>query len=178
MSGKVAVIYKSKTGFVKKYAQWIAEALKGDLIENKTLTVEKLKAYDTIIYGGGVYAGQINGAKLILDHCEELKGKHLILFASGASSPDTADAQGLFEKGLTEAQRKAVKTFYLRGGFDFNKLGVGSKIMMTLFKSVLKKQSDTSEAAREMLEAYEHPTDFTSLENTKPLVRYVQSLSR
>ena len=28
MSQKIAVVYKSKTGYVGKYAKWIAEALK------------------------------------------------------------------------------------------------------------------------------------------------------
>lgn len=47
--------------------------------------------------------------------------------------------------------------------------------MMTLFKSILKKQKDTNEDARQMLEAYERPADFTNVENIKPLVELVRS---
>ncbi len=41
---KTIVIYKSATGFTKKYAQWIAEALSADLFAVADVTVEKVLA--------------------------------------------------------------------------------------------------------------------------------------
>ncbi len=59
------VIYKSQTGFTQKYAEWIAEELKADIFDILQVNVEMLQNYDTIIYGGGLYAGGINCVKLI-----------------------------------------------------------------------------------------------------------------
>lgn len=58
---KAVVVYKSKTGYVKRYAEWIGEALGCEILENKGLRAASLQKYDMIILGGGLYAGSING---------------------------------------------------------------------------------------------------------------------
>ena len=50
MTNHAVVIYKSKTGFAKKYAEWISEALKCDIKENTKLSLDDLIQYDTIIW--------------------------------------------------------------------------------------------------------------------------------
>ena len=52
---KTIVAYKSKSGYTKKYAQWIAQELNCDIKENAELS--DIINYDVIIYGGGMYAG-------------------------------------------------------------------------------------------------------------------------
>ena len=47
----IVVVYESRYGSTKKYAQWIAKDLGCTLIETKDATVEKLQTFDTIIYG-------------------------------------------------------------------------------------------------------------------------------
>lgn len=58
---KIAVVYKSKYGSSKKYAEWIADELKAELFEHSKIKKDDLLKYDTIIYGGGLYAGSISG---------------------------------------------------------------------------------------------------------------------
>ena len=36
---KIIVIYKSKTGFTKRYAEWIAEELKCDIVQRFVVSV-------------------------------------------------------------------------------------------------------------------------------------------
>ncbi|NLM44598.1 MAG: hypothetical protein GX201_11400 [Clostridiales bacterium] len=43
------VIYQSKYGATKKYAQWLAEELSCDLIETKKASIEQLEKYDVIM---------------------------------------------------------------------------------------------------------------------------------
>ncbi|NSA18108.1 flavodoxin [Clostridium saccharobutylicum] len=62
---KIVVIYKSKTGFTKKYAEWISKELKADIFKSSKATREMLNEYDTIIYGGSLYASGVIGIKLI-----------------------------------------------------------------------------------------------------------------
>ena len=80
---KIAVIYKSEYGSTKKYAEWIAEELDGDLIENVKIRADDLENYDIIVYGGGLYAGGINGISLINKEFDKLKDKSLIVFTVG-----------------------------------------------------------------------------------------------
>ncbi|MCS4480542.1 flavodoxin domain-containing protein [Clostridium botulinum] len=75
MYNKIAIIYKSKYGSSKKYAQWIAEEVKGDLFNSSNIKEEKLKEYDIIVYGGGLYASGISGISLITKNLDILKDK-------------------------------------------------------------------------------------------------------
>lgn len=75
---KAVVIYKSKTGFTKKYAQWIAEDLSADIFEVSKVNMNMLNSYDTVIYGGSLYAVGINGVKLITQNIDKLKDKKLV----------------------------------------------------------------------------------------------------
>lgn len=46
---KKIVIYKSKTGFAEKYAEWIAKALECEAEELKNISSKKLQDYDIIL---------------------------------------------------------------------------------------------------------------------------------
>ena len=60
---KALIIYKSKTGFTKWYAEFIAKEVDGNLMDFKEVTTEIMSGYDVVVYGGGLYAGMINGYK-------------------------------------------------------------------------------------------------------------------
>jgi flavodoxin len=55
----IAVIYKSKDGTTRRYAEWLAEDLGASLFEATTIKPNQLMDFDIVIYGGGLYAGGI-----------------------------------------------------------------------------------------------------------------------
>jgi flavodoxin len=57
---KTLVVYKSKTGYTKKYAEWIAEELSADILEVSKVNINILASYDTVIFGGSLHAVGIN----------------------------------------------------------------------------------------------------------------------
>ncbi|MEN6316592.1 MAG: flavodoxin domain-containing protein [Clostridiaceae bacterium] len=176
MNQKTVVVYKSKTGFAKRYAEWIAEALQCDLKENAKMSLEDIIHYDTIIYGGGLYAVGINGINLIKNNYDALKDKNLVVFATGVTPPREDDMVKVREMNFTEEQRKTIKFFYFRGGFNFSKLNMGNKILMTMMKSKLKNEKTPSDDERDMLEAIDKPVDFTDRNNILPLIKYVEGI--
>ena len=90
---RTVVVYESKYGSTKKYAKWLSEELSCDLIEKKNTTIDKLLGYDTIIYGGGLYAGGVSGIKLITKNFHKISNKNLILFTCGLA--DTSDKENI-----------------------------------------------------------------------------------
>ena len=69
---KTVVLFQSKYGATKKYAQWIAEELSCDIFERKNINANALEAYDTIVYGGGLYAGGVSGIDLLVKNFPKL----------------------------------------------------------------------------------------------------------
>ena len=115
----IAVVYKSIYGSTKRYAQWIAEEAKADCFEYSEIKAKKLMEYDTIIYGGGLYASGIAGVSIITKNYEILKDKKIIVFTVGLASTDKEEAfLPIIEKNFTKEMRDSIKFFHLRGGID------------------------------------------------------------
>jgi menaquinone-dependent protoporphyrinogen IX oxidase len=173
---KTLVIYKSKTGFTHKYARWIAEELQADLVAHAEAKDADWAAYDTIIYGGGLYVGGINGIELLKHHLPQLAGKRVIVYASGATPNRAETTAQLLGINFTSEEQKTIRFFYLRGGFDFSKLGIVDKVLMLLLKAKLrmKPESKRTPDERGMLAAYNRHTDFTRRRYTHELVAFAQ----
>lgn len=176
---KTVVIYKSKTGFAKKYAEWIAKDLSADIFEFSNVTVNMLTQYDTIIYGGSLYAAGINGVKLITQNIDKFKGKKVVVFATGVSPSREDTINEVVNKNFTPDQQKYIKFFYLRGGFNYSKLTHFDKVLMTLLKWKIKnKRKKKKELTRDeigMLAVYDKPADFTRKKNIDEIITYVAS---
>lgn len=178
---RTLVLYASKTGFVEKYARWIVAELYGsepvDLAEIHDFDCSALSRYDTVIFGGGLYAGGINGLSILKKNLDKLSGARIAVFATGAT-PTRAETTGeLLARNFTPEERERIAFFYLRGGFDYSRLKPVDKFLMTLMKwKILLKPKDARLGdERGMLASYSAPADFTKKSNLKGLLAWVRS---
>ena len=175
---KTIVIYKSKTNFSKRYAEWIAEELSADIFSVSKISIERVKEYDIIIFGGSLHAVGINGIKFITKNFKEFQNKKVIIFATGASPMKETILNEIENNNFTKEQQKYIKLFYLRGGFDYNKLNFCDKFLMTLLKWKLKSKKELTPDEKGMLLAYNNPVDFMTKENIQQLIRYVKYINK
>ena len=173
---KTVVVYKSISGFTKKYAEWIAQELKVDLLEREKIDVKILLKYDNIIYGGPLHAGGISGVNIIKKILNKFKDKNIIIFTTGASPPKEGILSEVVDGGFSVEEQKQVKFYYFHGGFDFNKLNLKNKILMSLFKWMIQLKREKTLDEKGMLAAYSKPIDFTKKEKIEELVKYVKHL--
>ncbi len=75
MSG--IILYKSKYGSTKKYAEWIAERTGFECIKTDDADIRKVQKYDVIILGGGIYASGIAGISFLKKNISKLKDKKM-----------------------------------------------------------------------------------------------------
>jgi menaquinone-dependent protoporphyrinogen IX oxidase len=169
------VVYRSKTGFTKKYAEWIAEELDADLKHAADVSTETLLNYENIVYGGGLYAAGINGIGLIKTNLPKLRSKKIAVFATGCTPPRQATTQEIMDKNFSASELQRLHFFYMRGGFDYSRLGLVDKIAMSLLKIKLKNKKHPTADDKGMLALYGHPVDFSSRRNIQPLVDYMRS---
>ena len=76
----ILVVYSSKTGFTKRYAQWIKEVVPCTCVEAKEAEKLEVGNYDVILYGGGFYAGKIHGVEWLKSRLPKLEGKRTAVF--------------------------------------------------------------------------------------------------
>ena len=172
---KIAVIYKSKYGSTKQYAEWIAGELKAALFEAASIKPSQLLDFDVVIYGGGLYASGINGVKLVTKNpC-----KSLVVFTVGAADPKTTDYSGILDKNFTQELLSKIKVFHLHGGIDYPRLSLIHKAMMAMVKKTRvdnKAEGQQSEDDRIFMETYGKGFDYKDKATIQPLVDYVRSM--
>ena len=173
---KTVVVYKSISGFTKKYAEWIAEELEADLLRIEKIDIDILLKYEIIIYGGSLHAVGISGVNIIKNNLNKLRDKNIIIFTTGASLAKESIVSEVKDSNFSAEEQKQIQFYYFRGGFDFNKLNLINKILMTLLKWKIKLKRHKTPDEKGMLAAYSKPMDFTKKENIKELLEYVLSL--
>jgi len=173
------VIYTSKRGSTKQYAEWIAEALSCPLFEKKSVTASDLEKADTLIYGGGLYAGGVSGIKLLTENWNLISNKKIALFTCGLANPkETQNVTNIREgiqKVLSPEMFEKITFFHFYGGIDYSRLGFIHKSMMAMLRKMLLKK-DESELTYEdkgLLNTYGGVVDFTDKESIRPLIEWV-----
>lgn len=178
---KAVVVYSSKTGFTKKYAEWIAEDLSleaYDLEESDNLK-EVLISVDTLIFGGGLYAIGINGLKKLLNENQAGSISNIFVFCTGLSLRSVEVQREIFKNNLKDVEKNNVRLYYYRGGFDFQKLSLIDQLLMRMLKLKIqwkKKKGPLSSDEKGMLAVFHRKVDFTDRNLIRELVEDVKSL--
>ncbi len=181
--GKIAVIYKSKYGFTQKYARWISEELKADLLEADKTKPAALQGYDVIVYGGGLYAGGVSGISLITKNFESIRTKSLFLFTVGAA--DVTDRHNIdairnsLNRVLTSEIQEKIKIYHLRGGMDYPRMSILHRTMMGMMLKMLRKKPESELSSEEMMmiKTYRQKVDFTDPLKIAPLVEDIRAIT-
>lgn len=180
---KTAVIYSSRYGYTKRYAQWIGETLSCPVFSRKNWKKEQFSQYDTIIYGGGLYAGGVSGISLLTKNREILRRKNVLLFTCGLADPsdrqNTEHIKASLSRTLPPEMMDRIKLFHLRGGIDYSRLGPIHKIMMSLLRRMLLKKSPDALRAEDklLLKTYGGKTDYTDRAAITPLIGQCHTFS-
>lgn len=138
------IIYRSETGFTRQYALWLAEALECEAVAWQRRRRVDFEKFDTVIYGGWFHAGGIRGLAWFREQLPRLA-----VFAVGACPGDDPGVGQALENNLPGPLWDGVARFYLRGGLNYEKMGLGDRLMMAAFRQMLrKKEGPDSETLR------------------------------
>ena len=146
---KTIVLYRSKTGFSKRYAEWIAEDLACECRPAKGVKLDDLKDYKLVIYGAGVYAGMIAGLGKIKNWMEKSPKKTWIVFATGATPHEEGYEELLFKTNFSKGESKPAHFFYFLSGLNYEKMGFFNRALMKLFSGMSAKKNGTTHSAKQ-----------------------------
>ncbi len=175
--GNIAVIYKSKYGTAKQYAEWIAEETGGTLFDASKVRLSELDGYNTVVAGGGLYAGGILGFSFIKKNFAKLSGKKLVVFSVGASFDSEKTREEILNRNFTPEMREKIAYFHLRGGLDYPGMNWLDRTLMKMMIGMLKKQPEEQRDAdtKAMIEMYGKKVSFLDRRSIAPLVAAVKS---
>ena len=173
---KTIVVYKTKYGSTKSYAQWIAEDLGCNFVDAKDITIDELLQYDTIIYGGGLYAEIINGVSLITKNIEKLKDKKIIVYTTGITPLDVRayyDGEVL-EKNFKNGVPENVKIFNFLGKMKMEELTLVHRAALKSLKKIMSAKENPSDMIKLLIELCDADGDFSDRSQIKELCEYAR----
>lgn len=170
---KITVVYKSRTGFTKQYAEWIAAELDCEARQLGDLNADELNTFDVVIYGSRVHAGIIDGVNKMQALYTNKNGR-LIIFATGATPADATDVIAQLWKKNLKSDNTA--HFYFQSGLRYEKMGLADKSTMKLLAAFLSRKKDKSETENGTSDAISQSYDISSKAYIAPLIEYVRRL--
>jgi len=172
---KTAVVYTSQTGFTKRYAEWIAEAVGADCMDLSEAKKLSMDAYDAIVYGGWACAGGISKLSWFKGNINKWAGKKLIAFCVGGSPLENPEIEGALRKNFNDTEWEKVKVFYCPGGFNYEKMSKTSKVMMKMFVKALEAKKDKTEEEKIMVQMISSSYDISDKKYIEPIVECLNS---
>ncbi len=158
------IVYESKTGFTKRYADILAAKTGFKAYQVKEFL--KIRNDEEIIFLGWMKVGKIQG----LDKMR----KYNIKVVCGSGTGRTAEPST--ETVLARNKIDNLPFFYLRGGcFPLKKLKGMDKIMLSMFVKILKNRKDKDERTNESIATIENGFDGVKEENLEPVLKCINA---
>lgn len=132
---KTIVVYHSKYGSTKDYAEWLAQATGAELVPLTQARKLDLAGYDAIVFGCPYYAFRLKIAGFVKSWLPRLTGKKIAFFAVGGEEPSSPDCRKVYDKTFTGETRAAMRFFYFPGRIAIGRMSAFDRLIMKLMKA-------------------------------------------
>lgn len=168
------ILYRSKYGATKTYADWLCEATGFDVAETSKADVRQVEQYETVILCGGIYASGIAGLSFLRKNYERLKSKKIAVFCVGASPYDETAFEAIKTHNLKD-DLKGIPVFYGRGAWDQDKMKFTDRTLCKMLqKAVSKKDPQEYEPwEKALMSAVGKTCDWTDRKYLEPLLVFI-----
>ena len=168
-----AIVYCSKTGFTRKYAQFLAEKT-GLPAYDAEEAARRLSRDAEVFYMGWLKAGGVVGLDKAMDRYT-VRGAAIVGMSPSGNGELWTEAR--INGGTSDS---GGRVFYLQGGYAPEKLrGLDRWMMLFMSKSVIKRLEAKGSAATEqelaMLEMYRHGGDCVREEALTEIVDWMEN---
>jgi menaquinone-dependent protoporphyrinogen IX oxidase len=175
MNKKLRVLYSSKYGHTKKYAELIAQKFNVRAEDIENIDLKSLNESDIILYGSSLYAGKINKSKEI----SNFNDKKLIVFTVGLADYNEIDYEGVIDQNFSTEAKEKIKFFHLMGGIDYSTMSSIHKMMMWVMTKFLIKKQLKENPTPELIslkDSYGKSLEFFDKENLEELIKYLEEI--
>lgn len=172
---KGIILYQSKYGATKMYAEWLVEKTGYDCVETKCVKAVELQKYDVIVLGGGVYASGIAGLHFLKKNINSVLDKKVAVFAVGASPYDEKAIMQIREIHFKDELSK-VPLFYCRGAWDEERMSFRDRTLCKMLQKAVAKQNPEEYESwqKALMCAVGQKCDWTDKKYLEPMLKFIE----
>lgn len=172
----IIVLYQSKTGFTRRYAELVGKELGCTALPLKNAPAD-LSGYAAVVFGSRLHAGVFDGWKKAQKLLQSRGAKQLVVFATGAM-PNEAEEQirKVWEQNLTQSEREAIPHFYLQAGLCYEKMGGIDRAMMRFAAWAMGRKKAKTPEDEAFQNAIRQSYDISDPKYIQPLVSCLREM--
>lgn len=160
----MVIVYESKTGFTKRYAEMLAAKTRLKVFHVKEIS--KINKDEEIIFLGWIKVGKIQGLNKVR--------KYNVKAVCGSGTGRTAEPD--VETVVARNKIEGIPFFYLRGGcLPLKRIKGMDRIMLSMFVKMLKSRKEKDERTEESINIIVNGFDGVKEENLEPLLEWLKS---
>lgn len=173
----VLIVYKSTTGFTKKYVDWISKEIDCKIIPIDQFDQVNIDNYEVIVYGAGMHAGRIQGLKDFKKKTMNFEKKDIVVFATGGAPYREEIISKIKIDNFSEDEINQIGFYYFQSGINYERMGLIDKSIMKTYNKVLEFKSNKSDLESGTSKAISKSYDYSSSEYIKPMIEYLNHLT-
>ena len=158
----MVIVYESKTGFTKRYADMLSAKT-----AMKAFTVKELAKVghgEEVIFLGWMKVGKVQGLNKLQ--------KYNVIAVCGSGTGRVAEPDT--ETVIARNKLENIPFFYLRGGcFPLKEIRGMDRIMLSMFVKMLKNRKDKDEKTEESISIIENGFDGVKEENLAAVLQWL-----
>lgn len=125
------IIYRSKYGTTRLYAEWLADALKLNIASPDTVDDEALRRLDYVIIGSSVYVGRMLISRWLHKHEAILARKKIFFFiVCGTPGSDTEKQEAILWANIPAQLVKKGTAFFIPGRIVMDQLSWLDRVLI------------------------------------------------
>lgn len=133
------IIYASKYGSTRQYAEWLGHETGYDAINIKDIDPKTISGYERIIVGSSVHMGRLDISSWLKKHWNLMADKSVILFSVNGTPPDQREElQKILDFSLPTHILDRVNYFPLQGRLIYAELNFWHKLLVKMMKKMDK----------------------------------------
>ncbi len=175
---KVAIVYTSKFGHTKQYADWLAAHLgkeDADVINVATFNPTQLLAYKLIIFASGVYGDKMPVMDFVKKNIAGVSPAKTMFMAVSWYTTDSEEAvQKLMDENYPDQFKGKVPLYVLNSGIDKKKISVADKAKLLASQVMIEKKDGRSNDDINILAILKGYSDSTSEENLDSIKKGIE----
>ncbi|MBP7557967.1 MAG: hypothetical protein KA821_16945 [Chitinophagaceae bacterium] len=164
------IIYDSKYGATRQYAEWLSIALRTPVIKSKEVTPAMIEKADLLLLGTPVYYGKFRLAKWLKKNEHNLLHKKMLFFVvGGTSNAEDRERNKSVKASIPQSLLLQSEIYFLKGRLIHSQLSFTDRLMMKMAGMRLKDPGKRK--------AMNADLDGVSPEELKPLVNAFDAFS-
>ncbi len=175
---KVAIVYTSKFGHTKQYADWLVAHLgkdDADVINVATFNPTQLLAYKLIIFASGVYGDKMPIMDFVKKNIMGISTAKTMMLAVSWYTNDSEEAvQKLVDENYPDQFKGKVPLYVVNSGIDKKKISVADKAKLLASQVMIEKKDGRSNDDINILAILKGYSDATSEENLDSIKKGIE----